>query len=213
MAAGRSPGNDDRMDRVGPIIRPYVDDDLRQVLALDTSFPVDEVYCIARDGDSFVVASERLSVPSKKAYDLGQEVPAAEWDEAHVAVHQGELVGFTATHFAAWHRRQGIQHLYVSPGWRRRGVGRALVDTVRATAIKNGASHLWLETSNVNAEAVNAYKRMGFTLCGLDLSFYKGTPEHGEVGLLMSQDLEHQDAAPDHIGDLRLADAADLGQS
>ncbi len=39
MAEGRSPGQDDRVDRVEPIIRPYVDGDLQQVLGLDTSFP------------------------------------------------------------------------------------------------------------------------------------------------------------------------------
>jgi ribosomal protein S18 acetylase RimI-like enzyme len=172
------------------IIRPYTESDLQQVLSLDSSFWADEVYRITRDGDSFLIAVERAATPRKKVYDLREEVPAAGWDEAHVAVDQDKVVGFTATHFAAWHRRQGIQHLYVSPDWRRRGVGRALVDTVKATGIKNGASHLWLETSNVNAAAVKAYKRMGFTLCGLDLDFYKGTPEHGEVGLLMSQDLD-----------------------
>ncbi len=122
-------------------------------------------------------------------YDLREEIPAAGWDEAHVAVDQGRVVGFTATQFAAWHRRQGIQHLYVSPDWRLRGVGQALVATVKVIAIRNRASHLWLETSNVNVLAVRAFRRMGFELCGLDLTFYKGTPEHDEVGMLMSQDL------------------------
>lgn len=171
-------------------IRPYVDADLQQVLGLDTSFRVDEAYRITRDGDSFVVATEPAARPWLKVYDLREELPAAGWDEAHVAVEQERVVGFTATHFAAWHRRQGIQHLYVSPDWRGRGVGTALVGTVRARAIKNGASHLWLQTSNVNGPAVQAFRRMGFELCGLDLTFYKGTPEQGEVGLLMSLDLE-----------------------
>lgn len=178
-----------RVHRDQPFIRSYDDDDLPQVLRLDTSFRFDEVYRITRDGDSFVVATERLLAPSRKEYDLREEVPAAEWDEAHVAVHQGEVVGFTATHFAAWNRRQGIQHLYVSPDWRRRGIGRALVEVVNERAILNHASHLWLETSNFNAPAVQAYRSMGFQLCGLDLAFYKGTHEHEEVGLLMSRDL------------------------
>ncbi len=178
------------MHRDLPLIRPYADDDLAQVLRLDTSFRLDEVYRITRDGDSFVVANERLRVLSQKEYDLREEVPAAEWDEAHVAVHQGEVVGFTATRFEAWNRRQGIQHLYVSPVWRRHGIGRALVEAVQERALLNHASHLWLETSNFNVPAVQAYRRMGFELCGLDLAFYKGTPEHEEVGLLMSRDVE-----------------------
>ena len=179
-----------RMPRHQPLIRPYADDDLSQVLRLDTSFEFDEVYRIVREGDSFVVAPERLPAPSLKAYDLWEEVPAAEWDEAHVAVHEDEVVGFTATHFAAWNRRQGIQHLYVSPEWRRYGIGRALVEVVNERAVLNHASHLWLETSNFNVPAVRAYRSMGFQLCGLDLAFYEGTPEHGEVGLLMSRGLE-----------------------
>jgi GNAT superfamily N-acetyltransferase len=173
-----------------PVIRPYVDDDLQQVLGLDTSYQFEEVYRITRDGDSFVVATERLPAPSRKEYDLREEVPAAEWDEAHVAVHQGEVVGFTAAHFAAWNRRQGIQHLYVSPDWRRHGIGRALVEVVTEQAIRNHASDLWLETSNFNVPAVQAYRRMGFQLCGLDLAFYNGTPERGEVGLLLNRDLK-----------------------
>lgn len=171
-----------------PLIRPYSVSDLEQVLQLDTSFSSEEFFRIDREGDSFVVAESHVSDPVPKSYH-SEEVASAEWDAAYVAVAAGSIVGFTATHFAAWHRRQGIQHLYVSPRWRRRGVGRALVATVKAIAIKNAASHLWLETSNVNGAAVNAYKRMGFELCGLDLDFYKGTPEHGEVGLLMSHNL------------------------
>lgn len=172
-----------------PLIRPYSVSDLDQVLQLDTSFSSQEIFRIDREGDSFLIHESHVSDPEPKSYHLEEEIPAAEWDAAYVAVAAGSIVGFSATHFAAWHRRQGIQHLYVSPDWRQQGVGRALVDTVRAIAIKNGASHLWLETSNVNGAAVNAYKRMGFELCGLDLAFYKGTPEHGEVGLLMSHNL------------------------
>lgn len=98
---------------------------------------------------------------------MREEVPAAEWDEAHVAVHQGEVVGFIATHFVAWNRRQGIQHLYVSPDWRRHGIGRALLEVVKERALLNHASHLWLETSNFNVPAVQAYRRMGFQFDGV----------------------------------------------
>ncbi|GGR83468.1 hypothetical protein GCM10010205_10120 [Streptomyces nojiriensis] len=43
-------------------------------------------------------------------------------------------------------------------------------------ARERGAEHLWLEVSSVNAPAVHAYRRMGFTFCGLDTTLYGGTP-------------------------------------
>jgi hypothetical protein len=61
---------------------------------------------------------------------------------------------------------------------------------VTKRAVLNRASHLWLEASNRNVPAVRAYRRMEFELSGLDLAFYKGTPEHEEVGLLMSRDVQ-----------------------
>ncbi|MEO8328669.1 MAG: GNAT family N-acetyltransferase [Candidatus Nanopelagicales bacterium] len=174
-----------------PSIRPYLANDMEQVLRLETSFTTNEVYRVKRDGDSFLIAPERVSESRLKVFDLREELIAADWDEAYVAVRPDGVVGFTATKFVAWHRRQGLQHLYVSPDWRRRGVGAALLSAVKARAVQNGASHVWLETTNVNVPGVLAYRRMGFELCGLDVSFYRGTPEDGEVGLLMSLDLDN----------------------
>ncbi len=54
-------------------------------------------------------------------------------------------------------------------------------------ARERGAEHLWLEVSSVNAPAVHAYRRMGFTFCGLDTALYGGTPAAGEQALYMSR--------------------------
>ena len=35
-----------------------------------------------------------------------------------------------------------------------------------------GATHVWLETSNVNVPGVAAYAKLGYTLCGADSLYY-----------------------------------------
>lgn len=45
--------------------------------------------------------------------------------------------------------------------------------------------YLWLEVSNVNAPAIGSYLRMGFEVCGVDVSLYEGTEARGEVGVFM----------------------------
>lgn len=53
-------------------------------------------------------------------------------------------------------------------------------------ARERGAGHIWLEVTNINAPAIHAYRRMGFTFCGLDTTLYDGTPSQGEQALYMS---------------------------
>ncbi|MEV4174848.1 GNAT family N-acetyltransferase [Nonomuraea sp. NPDC049709] len=52
----------------------------------------------------------------------------------------------------------------VLPG---RGVGRALLDAVRAAAAERGAARLWLVTTNDNTHALRFYQRYGFDLVAL----------------------------------------------
>ncbi|GAA2206302.1 GNAT family N-acetyltransferase [Nonomuraea monospora] len=52
----------------------------------------------------------------------------------------------------------------VMPG---KGVGRALLDAVRAVAVERGAVRLWLITTNDNTHALRFYQRYGFDLVAL----------------------------------------------
>ena len=72
--------------------------------------------------------------------------------------------GFATVEYEAWHQRLILWFLYIAPAWRRRGVGRALLERVEAHGREVGATHVWLETSNVNVPGVAAYKRLGYAL-------------------------------------------------
>jgi ribosomal protein S18 acetylase RimI-like enzyme len=170
-------------------IRPYADEDRDRVLALDTSFLSDSIFLVSRDGEAFLIALEPQESPRPKTFDLGDDLAEAAWDEALVAEGSAGVVAVCAMRFESWHGRQAVLGLYVDAGWRRRGLGRSLLAGVRSRGVENGANHMWLETTNANVPAVRAYERMGFVVCGLDVSFYRGTTGEGEVGLFMSQDI------------------------
>ena len=70
---------------------------------------------------------------------------------------------------------------------RRRGVARALLQAVDVHAVASGARNVWLETSSLNAPGVVAYRSLGFSLSGIDLTLYDGTAAEGEVALFFSR--------------------------
>ena len=56
-----------------------------------------------------------------------------------------------------------VRDVFVDPRWRRTGVGRALLDAVRAAARQRGARRLTLQTEDDNASALRLYERYGFS--------------------------------------------------
>jgi ribosomal protein S18 acetylase RimI-like enzyme len=57
-----------------------------------------------------------------------------------------------------------LDKLYVDPAHQRRGIGRALVDAIRAFARQQGAGRLWLQVNRNNQQAVRAYQSYGFDI-------------------------------------------------
>ena len=102
--------------------------------------------------------------------------------EAFVAEWNGEVVGFATTvtvpaslqlsHF--WQ----IRDLFVLPSRRRLGVGRRLLDSIRAAAIATGASRIVLQTEADNTPALRLYAERGYSAvegyCSLTLPLTPG---------------------------------------
>ncbi|MFC9294660.1 GNAT family N-acetyltransferase [Streptomyces sp. NPDC057011] len=179
----------------GIVYRLARPEDAGAIEALDSSFTTATVFEVAASEAGFTLREVPVEPPVYK------EFPPEEHDEqglgrgsgengearTYVALDDGRLCGFVATGYAAWNRRLTIEDIEVSPQHRGRGIGRALMDCADGFARERGADHLWLEVSSVNAPAVHAYRRMGFTLCGLDTTLYGGTPAAGEQALFMSR--------------------------
>lgn len=166
-------------------------DDLDGLSRLTVAARSSTVLEVVTTDSGFQLTETPVPAPLMKDQDFLGEVTAADrhWTEGYVAVDGQSIVGFAATAYERWNRRQILCHLYVDAGCRGRGVGRALVEHAMARGRANGARHLWLETQNTNVPAVRAYQAMGFELVGLDRTLYDGEAAH-ETALYLARPLE-----------------------
>ena len=162
--------------------------DRRAVETIDTSFQTSSVFELVTGARSIELVERPLARPLTKRYSIGEVfAPWASWDTGWVADDSG-VRGFAVVEHEPWHQRLVLWFLYIEPAWRRRGVGRALLAQVEAHGRRVGASHVWLETSNVNVPAVAAYERLGYALCGADRTYY-GAYMPGETAIYLAKPL------------------------
>ncbi|MEU6744300.1 GNAT family N-acetyltransferase [Streptosporangium sandarakinum] len=163
--------------------------DRERIGAIDDSFTTGTVYEVVAGDEGFALRATAVDPPLVKRFPADEDDgPPAAYLE--VAVDGEEVCGFVAAGLEEWHRRLVIHQITVAPSHRGRGIGSALMRGACGFGRRHGARTAWLETSNVNVPAVRAYRRMGFALCGLDTTFYRGTASEGEIALFMSRALD-----------------------
>lgn len=177
------------MDYEFRVARP---EDCPAIEALDGSFTTRSIFHVAVTEDGFALKEIPVDPPLRKVFPAEGEAAGDEEDPdspTFVAVSSdGSLAGFAAVSYSSWNRRLTIEDIEVAPVHRGRGVGRALMNHAVDFARACGAGHVWLEVTNINAPAIHAYRRMGFSFCGLDTTLYKYTPSAGEYALYMSRE-------------------------
>ena len=105
----------------------------------------------------------RLSTETLARDALGRDP----WVRIVVAEAEGGvLAGYMALTRLAWlqygDRGMEIYHLFVQPGWRGRGVGRALIAEAKARAQGAGCVELKVGTHPANRAAMDYYLSQGF---------------------------------------------------
>ena len=96
-----------------------------------------------------------------------------------VAEEDGEVVAAVAARTVA--DEAEILNLAVAPAWRRRGVGRGLMDAVIADSAREGAARVFLEVRESNVAARAFYSRLGFLLRGRRTAYYRNPVEDALV--------------------------------
>lgn len=163
--------------------------DRRGVEAVDTAFETATVFDVVARDRGIDLVERALEVPLVKRYSIGEVfAPWARWEAGWVAEAEGAIRGFSTVQYEPWHQRLVLWFLYISPAWRRHGLGRALLAEAEAYGEQQGATHVWLETSNVNVPGVAAYGRLGYALCGADTLYY-GEYMPGETAIYLAKRL------------------------
>ncbi|HEU4733489.1 MAG TPA: GNAT family N-acetyltransferase [Kofleriaceae bacterium] len=160
--------------------------DRRGVEAIDTTFETSSMFDVVASPRRIELVERPLARPLAKRYSIDEVFARwARWEVGWVA-DDGEIRGFATAEYEPWHARLVLWFLYISPAYRRRGIGRALLERVEAHGRQSGATHVWLETSNVNVPGVAAYERLGYALCGADRLFY-GAYMPGEAAIYLAK--------------------------
>jgi ribosomal protein S18 acetylase RimI-like enzyme len=163
--------------------------DRRAVESIDTGFSTSSVFDVVTGARSIELVERALEAPITKRYSIDEVfAPWARWSAGWVADDGGSdgVRGFATASYEPWHERLVLWFLYIAPAWRRRGIGRALLERVEAHGRAIGATHVWLETSSVNVPGIRAYERLGYTLCGADRLFY-GSYMPGESAIYLAK--------------------------
>lgn len=159
--------------------------DADAVIRLDTSYTSDRMYGVRREGDAISLEPRNIETSLSNRFPV--DLNADAWAHARVAVLDDEVRGFIAWDLEAWNRRMRVWHFYVDLPYRRRGGGRKLMDAALAWARGASALTAWVETSHLNSPGIDAYRRLGFDVCGFDTTLYRGTSAEGETAVYMAR--------------------------
>jgi ribosomal protein S18 acetylase RimI-like enzyme len=99
-----------------------------------------------------------------------------------------ECVGLVLCEPRQWHKSLWVLELHVAEAFRGQGIGRQLMETLEQKARAAGLRILVCETQNTNIPAIHFYRKIGFELEGLDLSYYSNDDfPDGEIALFLKK--------------------------
>lgn len=140
---------------------------------------------------SFSLVLKALGQPFVKKHDYSDPTVLAYDNEVarqgySYGAFSGKLNGFILGEVQNWNSTLVIREFGVAPELRRRGIGKALLETMIARSKQDGLRGILCETQSTNVPAIRLYQELGFTIQGLDLSFYSNYDlERGEVAIFL----------------------------
>ena len=100
------------------------------------------------------------------------------------------LVGLAIAEGHQWNRSLSVHEFHVAETHRNQAIGKRLMECVAEKGSRAGFRIIVCETQNTNPTAINVYRKLGFRVEGVDISFYSNDdyPE-GEIAVFMKRRL------------------------
>ena len=179
-------------------IRPFRPEHLSQLPQVITGYTAQETYAIEKsEQDETVVFSLKLvplPTPRTVIYHHLDEVELARLTEVVTgglslgAFLAAQLVGVALASVEAWNRSLRVWEFHVAEAWRGQGMGRQLMQRLVETAVSHNLRVIVCETQSRNVPAIRVYRKMGFALDSIDLSFYSNEDiQKGDVAVFMKR--------------------------
>ena len=164
------------------ILRPLHDSELTRLTSVITGYVTSETYAIEKvESEAETDVSLKLvSLPAPKTitYDHLDEAELARLTTIVAgglsvgAFVEAQLVGVAISSVEAWNLSLRLWEFHVAESFRGQGIGRQLMERVVETAVAQNLRVIVCETQSSNVPAIRVYRKLGFVLDGIDLSFY-----------------------------------------
>jgi ribosomal protein S18 acetylase RimI-like enzyme len=171
--------------------------DLRRVAS---GYSSDHKYLVTHSDSeghtSFDLQLISLPAPYVKTYDHFDYETLQRYDHAlgheysFGAFEGGLLVGLILAEPHHWNRSIWVWEFHVAEAHRRRGLGKRLMECVVEKAKGAGLRIIVCETQNTNVPAIQVYRKLGFRVEGVDISYYSNQDyPDGEIAIFMKRRL------------------------
>lgn len=145
---------------------------------------------------TFQLRFVQLDQPYYKTYDhfdsetVTQYIQALKSEYSFGAFDDNLLVGFLISEPQLWNDSLRVCEFHVAATHRRMGIGRRLMEAVAQKAKQAGLRIIVCETQTTNVPAIQAYRKLGFRLEGVDISYYANDDyPTGEIAVFMKRRL------------------------
>lgn len=172
-------------------------DDLRRVIS---GYISHHKYVIGKTeaADQTVISMQLVSLerPYVKRYDYLDAETLARYSRvlkhelSFGAYDDDRLVGIVLAEPSQWNNSLWVWEFHVAETHRGRGIGRQMMEFLAGTGKAAGLRTIVCETQSTNVPAIRFYRRLGFTLEGIDLSYYTNDDwPDGEIAVFMKKRL------------------------
>jgi ribosomal protein S18 acetylase RimI-like enzyme len=181
-------------------IEPLTELDISSLRRVITGYVSAEKYEVGKtesdDYTSITLQLVRFNHPFVKQFDhLDEETYARylqvlEHGFSYGAYDKNLLVGLALAEPHFWNRSLWVYEFHIAETHRRIGLGKQLMDCLVQKGKESGLRTIVCETQNTNVPAIKFYRKVGFMIDGVDLSYYTNDDwPDGEIAIFMKKPL------------------------
>ena len=128
----------------------------------------------------------RLNIKYFKEIRDFKKIIESSHDYFYVGVEDNKIIGFSGFHYYAWNNSASVIDIFIHPDFRKKGYGSQLIKKIIKEAKVVKARAIMAEAPSLS-NALTAYLKNGFRICGFNDRYYDNTGR--EIAIFLSKDL------------------------